>query len=190
MLKFTYILPLLPLALSGCIAPLAVGGIGAVGLSAVEERGLSGVASDHALRMRLNIELGDEIPAFSGIELTVYKGQVLFTGVAASEKVKAEILRVAKNVSGVKKIIDGMNVHGNDGVSEYTRDSWITTKLKTTLYTDEDVSAPNYVITTFDKIIYIFGTAQTKEEMKIVLTHAYDITGVRKVVNLIAVKRQ
>jgi len=174
----------IPLLLTGC-GFFAVSGIGTMGMSAVEERGLGGVASDQALRLRLNYELSDELSDFSGIELTVYNGRVLLTGVAANEKVKADAVRITKGVSGVKEVIDEMNVHGEDGFAEYTRDAWMTTKLKAALYSDEDVFAPNYVITTFDKAIYVFGFSQTKEEMQKVIDYAHDIKGVRKVMNLI-----
>jgi osmotically-inducible protein OsmY len=177
-----------PLALSGCAAPL-VGGIGAIGMSAVEDRGLSGVASDQALRVRLNVELSDNLADFSNIELTVYKGRVLFTGVAASPQIKAEAVRLARNVSGVKQVLDHMHVSGENGFAEYTRDSWMTTKLKAVLYSDEDIIAPNYLVRTFDKTIYIFGTAQSTAEMNKVMEHAYDITGVKKAVNLMEIVR-
>ncbi|MBA3813933.1 MAG: BON domain-containing protein [Alphaproteobacteria bacterium] len=179
----------LPLLLSGCAAPL-VGGIGAIGLSAVEDRGISGVASDQTLRVKLNYELSNELEDFSGIELTIYKGRVLFTGVAASERIKIHAVQLAQNVVGVKEIIDRMNVKGADGFSEYARDAWMTTKLKGILYTDEDIIAPNYLVKTFDKIIYIFGTAQTKEEMDAVMSYAFDVTGVRNVVNLMELRKQ
>lgn len=175
----------LPLILSGCAAPL-VGGIGAVGLSAVEERGFTGVVSDQALRVKLSYELAD----FEGIEMTIYMGRVLFTGVVANEKIKSDTVNIAQTVVGVKEIIDCMTIKGEDSFSEYTRDSWMTTKLKGILYTDEDIIAPNYLVKTFDKAIYIFGTAQTEEERQKVLEHAFDITGVRKVVNLIELHKQ
>ena len=98
---------------------------------------------------------------------------------------KTQAVQITRSTSGVKEVIDGMNVQGEDGFAEYTRDAWMTTKLKAAIYSDEDVYAPNYVITTFDKVIYIFGYAGTKEEMQKVIDYAYDITGVRKVVNLI-----
>ena len=177
----------LPLALSGCIAPLAVGGMGATGMTAVEDRGLGGYASDQVLRVKLNFELSNNLSDFTGIELTVYKGRVLLTGVAANAQVKADAVRIARGVSGVREVIDGMNTHGEDGFAEYTRDAWMTTKLKATLYADQEIYAPNYVVRTFDKVIYIFGVAMNKEEMKRVIDHARDITGVRKVVNLIEV---
>lgn len=178
----------LPLLLSGC-GPAIVGGVGTLGMSAVEDRGIGGVASDQALRVKLNWALSDEPFDFTGLELTIYKGRVLLTGVIADERAKTEAVRIVKYTSGVKEVIDRMNVKGEDSFSEYARDGWITTKLKATLYSDEDVIAPNYLATTFDKVIYVFGTAQTKEEMQRVVDHAYDITGVRKVENFIEVRQ-
>lgn len=177
----------LPLLLSGC-GLFAVGGIGSVGMSAVEERGLVGVASDQALRVKLNFELSDELSDFSGIELTVYNGRVLLTGVAENEQLRKHAVQIVRRVSGVKEVIDGMNVQGHDGFAEYTRDAWMTTKLKAALYSDEDIFAPNYLIKTFDKVIFIFGFAETKDEMKRVLDHASEITGVRKIRNLIELR--
>lgn len=177
-----------PLLLSGCGAAV-VGGVSSVGFSAVEDRGISGVASDQALRIKLNMELSNELSDFSGIGITVYKGRVLLTGVVASEKIKFDAVRLAKGVSGVTEVIDAMNVEGEDGLAEYARDGWMTTKLKAALYADEDIYAPNYLVTTFDKVIYVFGTAESQEEMKRVIDAAYDISGVRKVVNLIEVQK-
>lgn len=173
--------PLL-LALSCCTSPASE-----TRTTTVEERGFGGFASDQALRVKLNFELSNKLSDFTGIELTVYKGRVLLTGAAANEQVKAEAIRITKGVSGVREVIDGMNVQGADGFSEYTRDGWMTTKLKAALYADEGVYALNYLIRTFDKTIYIFGVAMTKEEMKRVIDNAYDIKGVRRVVNLIEV---
>ena len=184
MLNKNAIFLILPLVLSGCAVPL-VGGIGAIGLSAVEDRGFSGVASDQALRVKLSYELAD----ITGIEMTIYKGRVLFTGVVVNERIKAKVVEIAQTVVGVKEIINCMKVDGEDSFAEYTRDGWMTTKLKGILYTDEDIIAPNYLVRTFDKTIYIFGTAQTKREMDQVMTYAFDITGVKNVVNLMEISK-
>lgn len=179
----------LPCILSGCAAPL-VGGIGAVGMSAVEERGISGVASDQALRVKLNMELSNQLADFTGIELTIYKGRVLFTGMAATEAIKKHAVAIAQTIGGVKEVIDCMIVRGEDSFAEYTRDSWMTTKLKAALYTDDDIIAPNYLVKTSNKTIYIFGTAYSKAEMDKVMKHAFEITGVKNVVNLMVLHKE
>ncbi|HBG35262.1 MAG TPA: hypothetical protein DER04_01200 [Holosporales bacterium] len=183
-----YSIIILPLLLSSCGVPI-VGGIGSVGMHAVEDRGIGGTFSDEALQFTIRSKLCGEVPNCHVIDMTVYKSRVLMTGVVESQKVKAEAVRVAKSVDGVKEVIDGLNVEGQDTFSEYIRDGWITTKLKTALYAEEDVYAPNYTITTFDKVVYIFGIAESQEEMKLVIDNAYNITGVKKVVNLIEIKK-
>jgi osmotically-inducible protein OsmY len=185
--SFEYVI-LLPMLLSGCAVPV-VGGIGVVGMSAVEDRGLGGVASDQALRVKVNYELSDKLFYLHDFELTVYKGRVLITGIAPDEKTKVEAIRLIKGVSGVTQVIDGLNIKGEEGFSEYTRDAWMTTKLKAALYADQDIYAPNYVVKTFDKTIYIFGTAPTAGEQQSVLDHGYEIIGVKKVVNLMDVRQ-
>lgn len=173
----------LSLALVSCTSSPAPTPVGVV-----EERGFTGFASDQVLRVKLNFALTSEVWDFSAIELTIYKGRVLMTGIVPTEQTRAEAIRIAKGVSGVKDVIDGMNIQGADGLSEYTRDAWMTAKLKANLYADYEIDAPAYLVRTFDKVIYVFGTAETKEESRRVIELAYDITGVRKVVNLIEVK--
>jgi osmotically-inducible protein OsmY len=178
---------LLPLLLSGCAAPL-VGGLGSVGMHAAEDRGLGGTFSDEALQFTIRSKLCGEIPNCHVIDMTVYKSRVLMTGVVESPQVKTDAVRVAKSVEGVKEVIDGLNIEGQDTFAEYVRDSWITTKLKSAIYSEENVYAPNYTITTFDRVVYVFGTAGSQEEMQIVMNDASDITGVKRVVNLIEIK--
>lgn len=186
-MKHTSLLLSMLLLLSSCVAPFVAGGAGAIVSSAAEERGLTGVVSDQVLRYRLNQVLDAGLTNFDGIELTVYKGRVLFTGVASDEAIRKETLRIAARVSGVKEVIDGMNTKTDNGFAEYSRDGWITTKIKAALYIDEDIRPANYVIRTFDKIVYIFGTAQSQEEIKKVMTHASEVKGVKRVVPLIEI---
>jgi osmotically-inducible protein OsmY len=178
----------MPFILTAC-GPAIVGGIGTVGFSAVEDRGLSGVTSDQVLRIKLNNVIGEQLPTFDDYELTVYKGRVLITGIAGTPQMKADIVRVVKGTEGVCEVIDGLNIKGQDGFAEYTRDGWMTTKLKATLYSDDNIYAPNYLIRTFDKVIYVFGTASSPIERDKVLGYAKEISGVKRVVNLIDVKK-
>lgn len=176
----------LPLALSGCAVPI-VGGIGTVGMSAVEDRGLSGVASDQVLRVKLNDAFFTPFYEFTGVGFTIYKGRVLLTGIVPNEKTKKAAVTIAKNVPGVQAVIDGLNIQEDDTFLDDARDTWMTTKLKACLYADQDIYAPNYLVHTYDRVIYIFGTAPTKEEITAVISHAREISGVRKVVNFIEV---
>lgn len=179
----------IPLLLTGCAAPVAMGGIGAVGLSAVEDRGVGGVASDEMIRVQVNGPLLQKYE-YAGVSLTVYRGRVLLTGIVPNEEIKNEVIHVVRNVSGVKEIINGLKVQNDDSLIDTAVDSWMTVTLKTKLYADQDVYAPNYVITTFDRVIYVFGMAETPQERQAVIQNAHDISGVRKVMNFIQCKGQ
>lgn len=178
----------LPLFLTACGVPI-IGGLGSVGMHAVEDRGLGGAFNDEALQFTIRSTLCGRVPNCHVIDITVYKGRVLLTGVVENQQDKADAVKVAKSVDGVNEIIDGLNIEGQDTFSEYMRDTWITSKLKTCLYSEDDVFAPNYTITTFDRTVYIFGTAESKEEMQLVINNAHEITGVKRVVNLIEIKK-
>lgn len=173
--------------LSGCV-PLALGGMAVVGTSATEERGLEGVTKDVALRTDINAKWGDNKYSFTDLELTVYKGRVLITGFAKDKAVKEEAIGLTRQVKGVKEIIDGIEIGNNQDFQDYTSDGWITTKLKSSLYFDKKIQAPNYVIRTFNRKVFIFGTAQNKEEVAAVINMASNVKGVKHVKNLIEIK--
>ncbi len=176
----------LPFLLSGCVAPLVVGGAGALLTThAAQERGLSGSVSDQVLRYQLNQALDGGLADASGLELTVFKGRVLLAGIVANEQVKQQAVCIAGKVEGVRDIINGMDTHGEYNLADYSRDGWITTKLKTILFADEDVRAPDYIIRTFGGTVYIFGTAQNQQEIQKVIGHASEISGVKRVLPLI-----
>ena len=74
--------------------------------------------SDQLLRYKLIKALDEGLTNFDGIELTVYKSRVLLTGVAASEQIKQEAVRITSIVPGVRDVIDGMNTKAESGFGE------------------------------------------------------------------------
>lgn len=178
----------LPVIVSGCAVPV-FGGLGGLGLSAVEDRGLEGVASDQALRISVNSALFDNYD-FIGLNLTVYKERILLTGFVPHEQAKIQAVQIVKNTSGVKDVIDAIKIQPDDEFLEIANDTWLTTKLKTNLYMNQDIYAPNYIVHTFASVVYIFGTASSPEELGKVMEEAHDVEGVRKVVNLIELKEK
>jgi len=177
------------LGLGGC-AGAVVGGAAATGVAAYQERGISGVTSDTRLSADLRekwLAFDHTMPVKLGVE--VYEGRALLTGAVAEEQVRADAVRLAWKVEGIKDVLNEIQVT-DSGVVDYARDSWITTQLTTKTTLDKDIHAINYAFETVNQIVYMIGIAQDQGEMDRVLAHARSIDYVKKIVNHVRIKTQ
>ena len=124
------------------------------------------------------------------VTVNVEGGEVLLTGSVNKQEWPIEAERIAWEASGVKKVLNNIEVVDNDdiGVGIYAQDSWITTQLKSKLLFGDDIRSLNYSIKTVGGVAYISGIAQSKEELDKVLEIASKTSGVTKVVNYTKVR--
>ncbi len=173
--------------LSGCAGAL-IGGGAAVGTAAYSERGVDGAARDIKIGTTINaryIDFSQDLAIKIGVE--VYDGRVLLTGVAGSEQMRADAVRIAWTVGGVKDVLNEIQLAGGGGM-ELARDSWITTQLKTKITFDKEILAVNYSIETVNRTIYLIGMAQSQAELDRVVAHARGIEYVKDVVSHVKIK--
>lgn len=78
---------------------------------------------------------------------------------------------------------------GCAGTGEYIDDSAITTKVKSALIADDQVSAFPISVETSNGVVYLTGTADTRAEADKATKLARDVAGVKSVVNNIQVKK-
>lgn len=172
--------------LGGCA--VAVGGAAVVGVAAYEERSVLTVAKDTStaskVRLRL-LDISQQHAAQVGTE--VFEGRVLLTGAVKTEKMRAEAVKAAWSVEGVKAVINEIQLN-ETGFLDTARDSWITTQLSTKLTFDKDIHAINYSIETVNHIVYLMGVAQSQAELDRVIGHARNVGYVRKVISHVRVK--
>ena len=176
---------------TGCLAPLVVGGGAAIGTLAVREKGVTGTMSDSQISMVIKAKLYSfDTDMHARVTVNVEGGEVLLTGSVNKQEWPIEAERIAWEASGVKKVLNNIEVVDNDdiGVGIYAQDSWITTQLKSKLLFGDDIRSLNYSIKTVGGVAYILGIAQSKEELDKVLEIASKTSGVTKVVNYTKVR--
>ena len=71
---------------------------------------------------------------------------------------------------------------------EYVDDSWITTKVKSEMIADHDVSAHNINVKTTKGVVTLTGTAATWQESNKAAEIAHSVKGVKAVENDIRVQ--
>lgn len=186
-LNLVLVLSTLPL-LQGCIPAVLVGGTASLGTTLAEERKLGEVMSDTEITATINAKWFDHDPKISEmVGLQVRQGRVLLSGLVDTPLRQIDAVRLAWEARGVKEVIDETRV-GEETASIAASDTWITTKLKTEMLFNQDISSINYNIKTADGIVYLIGIAQNQHELDLVLQMARKINGVKNVVNQVRLK--
>lgn len=177
--------------LTTACAPAIVAG-GAYGVSSVtSERGLGGAFDDIGIKTGIQKRWFEkDADLVKRLDLTVQEGRVLITGLARDPQQKLMASQIAWEAQGVKEVINEATLNGNQGLASYSKDTWITTKLRTLMTFDGDVAGRNYTIETVDGVVYLMGYARSDEELKRVTTHASGIDGVSRVVSYVRVGNQ
>lgn len=176
------------IGLGGC-AGAVVGAGAATGIAAFEERSVATVARDGVIAAKIRLalfEAGEKYITRIGIE--VYDGRVLLTGAAPDEAMRADVVRMAWKVGGVKDVLNEVQI-SDAGFIDAARDSWITARLTANLTLDQAIMAINYSVETVNGVVYLIGLAQNAAELKRVIAHAHQIGYVRKVIPHVRIKK-
>ena len=175
--------------LAGC-AGAVVGGSAAVGVAALEERTIGTVTDDTKTAAQLRLLILDKLADHAlriGIEM--FEGRALLTGAVPTEQVRADAVRLAWTVEGVKDVLNEVQV-SSSGIFDTARDMWITTRLRWKITFDENVHAINYVVETVNGTVYLIGIAQNQAELDRVIAFARDLTYVKKVISHVRLKAE
>ncbi len=176
----------MPMILSGCALGLAAGAGAGLGVAAAQERGLEGAATDTAIRVTINdLWFKYDLETFAKLNLTVNEGRVLITGVVQNPEARVEAVRLAWQAKGVKEVINEIKVANSGGITGYARDTWISTRLRTTLTFDRNILSINYSIDTVQGVVYLMGVARNQAELDRVVGLARTIPDVKQVVSYV-----
>ena len=180
----------LSILVTGCAAAV-IGAGSAVGVAAAQDRGLSGAISDTGIRLDINhLWFQESEVLFSKAQLQVQEGRVPLSGAVPDPETRVDAVRLCWQVEGVTEVINEIEIDDETTLTDKARDVVISTKLKSRLLTDQDVSSVNYSVEVVNQSIFLIGVAQTQAELDRVLAHAKDISYVRRVKNYVRVKDQ
>lgn len=176
-------------ALGGC-GPTTVIGAGAVaGNAAMQERGFVKTVDDTATEAKISANLlSYSAELFVDVSAEVYEGRALLTGKVKQTKDRIEAVRIAWNVSGVKEVINEIQVEDTSDLLDAARDHWVTAELSTKITIDNKIKSVNYSIDTVNGTVYIMGIAQNQAELDRVRNHARQLRYVRRVISYVRLK--
>lgn len=175
---------ILALGVVGCTPVGVAVGAGAIaGTAAMEERGIAQAARDKATELEISKKLFDyDLDAFRKLSVEVIEGRVLLTGVTETPEDRLTAVQEAWRTTGVVEVINEVLLGEAVGFFDTSQDVRITAELRSAITFDKEIAAINYSLDAVNGTLYIFGIAQSPEEVDRIKAHARDISRVRRIV--------
>ncbi len=127
------------------------------------------------------IEANKTLDEKANINVYVYNGIVLLTGQAPNDDWVAVAGDLVRPVQGVRDVQNQIRVGNPISFTTKTRDSWITTRVKSLLAGDKEVSALNVRVFTENGEVFLMGLVSAAEADKAVEI-ARHVDGVSRVI--------
>jgi len=116
------------------------------------------------------------------INTKVLDGRIFITGTVDNPEEKLQITKSAWETKGVRSVKNDIIIKKEFNFQQSAKDLLITSQLRAALIFNENIKSTNYNIDTYKKKIYIYGIAQTKDELKEVVKEAKEILDVENVI--------
>lgn len=186
-LAISVLIPL-AVALNGCTG-VVIGTGAAVGVAVAQERSVGAAIDDKTIHAKINGAMFKKSETlFTNINVEVMESRVLLTGNVDAVDRRAEAVRIAWKIDGVKEVLNEITVGKGSSLKDLAKDSWITTQLRTEILRDTAIADINYSVETLNGVVYLLGIAQNQGELDALVSHARNIKGVREVVSHVILK--
>ncbi len=183
--KGAFICAVLSLYLGACAAA-AVGTVVVASVDIARDRRTVGTyVDDNAVEIKIRRELKRDSQIGDGahISVTSMNGIVLLTGEVTQPEEARRAVAIARGYTEARQVINQLSVAEVSSFGSRTRDSWITTKVKTALLRSPDVEAGRVKVVTERATVYMLGMV-TRQEADAAVEAARQLRGVERIVKV------
>jgi osmotically-inducible protein OsmY len=168
--------------LQACV-PLVVAGVAGGALVADDRRKTGVIVDDQSIELKARRRLSEEFGQKAHINITSFNWQVLLTGEASTEELRAQAETLIKEVEKVKRVINEVRIAAPSSLSARSADSLTTTKVKSRFVGENRFRANHVKVVTEAGVVYLIGIV-SKKEADDAAEIASTTGGVQKVVKL------
>ena len=150
------------------------------------ERTAGAMLEDQSIETKVKVNMRSQEPAFrqSSFDVISHNGVVLLVGQVESKTLKNRATKIASKASSkVRRIHNELEVAGRTSLISRTNDTWIATKVRTLLYTNDDVPSNQVRVIAENGAVYLMGMI-SQAEGDDAANLARNISGVTKVVKV------
>lgn len=172
--------------LQGCVTATVVGvGAAAATKVATDPRTVGTQVDDETLeeKVLITINKDNQVKSEARVNIVSYSGNVLLIGQASNEMLKEQITNIAEGVENVKKVYNEMTIGSPIKFGQISKDSWITTQIKSKLLVDSNVKSTDIKAITENGEVFLMGNV-TQNQANAAANVARHVPGVKKVVKV------
>ncbi|MGI4862036.1 MAG: BON domain-containing protein [Janthinobacterium lividum] len=167
--------------LQGCPLILLGAAAGGGALIATDRRTIGTQTDDREIQIRAAAQLSSDLPDQAHVDVAVFNRRVLIVGEVPDAAAKELATKIVRNVNNVESIVNELAVRGANPVSGRSNDSFITSKVKSSIVAEKDLSANYFKVVTERGVVYLMGLV-TVDEGKRAADIASRVPGVVQVV--------
>lgn len=169
--------------LAGC-APVIVGSAAATtAMVAADPRTAGDQLSDKEIDLKAANQLSINFGNTARINASSYNGVVLLTGDAFSESIRAKAAQIVAEIPNVRSVVNRTAVGPLASFSQITSDTWLASKVRTTLIATEGIPSNSVKLTVERDNVYLQGMV-TREQADRIARLVSSIAGVKEVFTL------
>jgi osmotically-inducible protein OsmY len=175
------LLSLFILSTTGC-AGLFVAGAATTASIVIDPRTTQEIWNDNNIEFEV-AGIGNKAPFRGNARVTAssYDGTVILVGQANTEALKRDLESQTRKIKGVNNVHNQLRVKQPLSMGEISHDSWITTKVKSALLANSDLSGVKIKVITEDREVFLLGYV-SQQHADIATDVARNISGVKQVV--------
>ena len=168
--------------LTGCVAAVVAGA--AAGLVVYDRRSVVTIENDARIFHKVHSAIVKD-PRFrdSRIIVSSFNRVVLLVGQTPTASLRVLAEKIAQNTPSVWRVYDEVSVDYPLPIAERTKDSWITSQVRSLMLTKSGLESGSIRIVTENGVVYLMGIV-THEQADLAVHVARQINGVRKVVKV------
>jgi osmotically-inducible protein OsmY len=170
--------------LQGCIAVAVVGVVGGASV-ATDNRSLGNQIDDQKIELDAHKKLAasDALNENTNLQVISVNGSVLVVGQAPNSYLRDQAIKLINEINGVHQLHNQIRISNTTAFTTKTNDIWLTSKVKTALFSDEKLDANNIKVVTENGEVFLMGLV-TKAQADIAVDIARNVGGVNRVLKI------
>ncbi len=167
--------------LTSCVVAVVAGGVAGM---VYDKRGISTLEADTRLFHVIHTGIVTN-PQFrdSRILVTSFNRNVLLVGQTPTASLRVVAEKIARAAPGVRRVYDEVTVANPIPLTARTKDSWITSQIRSNMLTKKGLESGSIRIVTEHGVVYLMGIVSS-EQAVLAVDVARRVNGVVKVVKI------
>ena len=112
----------------------------------------------------------------------------MLTGIVETQEIRIDAVKKVWEVSGVREVINEIQIGNKATLKEYANDLWISTQVKALAAKNIGLRSLSYNYETIKGKVYVVGITSRPEQLNKLIDSIKTIKGVKEIVNYVIVK--